>query len=258
MSATQPQQSATSSASLPMLAYTYTYGITAPAKALPDLMARQQKACSDAGPMTCQVTASSVTQNGEANIEGSVTMQATPAWITAFRLRIGSDAKGAGGSVSQSSVESEDLTRQIVDSEAVVRAKTTLRDRLQSLLESRPGKVSDLVDVEQALSKVQGELDSTQSELALMRSRVATSVVTINYGTHSMMVGPEETWDPLKRAVSDLGLTFAGTLGFMITLTVALVPWAPVVALLIWLVRKPLAGLRKRGPKTTSEPPKSA
>ena len=87
-------------------------------------------------------------------------------------------------------MESEDLTRQIVDTEAAVRARTALRDRLQAILATRPGKLSDLLEVEKELARVQGELDATQSELAVMRTRVVTSLLTITYSSGASLMAP--------------------------------------------------------------------
>ena len=63
-------------------------------------------------------------------------------------------AYGAG-----STVETDDLSRSIVDTEAALRSKRALRDRLQALLQRPADKVQDLFDVEQQLTQVQTEID---------------------------------------------------------------------------------------------------
>jgi hypothetical protein len=106
-------------------------------------------------------------------------VQATAPWIARFRA--GAEAKAAGGRLDGAQVQSEDLSRSIVDTEAAVRAKAALRDRLQQLLADQPGKLSDVMDVEHELTQAQTDLDATQSELAVMRTRVATSKLAIAY-----------------------------------------------------------------------------
>ena len=75
------------------------------------------------------------------------------------------------------------VTRVIVDTEATLRAKRALRDRLQQLLATRPGSLADLLGVERELARVQGEIDSSEPNLASTRTRVAMSAVTIEYAS---------------------------------------------------------------------------
>ena len=235
--------------SVPMLAYTYAYDLVAPARAVPELLVQDQKACADAGPQTCQVVGSSLSQGDDNAVTAKLQIQARPDWLAAFRGKLGGEAKAVGGRVAGSRVESEDLTRQIVDTEAAVRAKTTLRDRLQAMLATRPGKRSDLLDVEKELAAVQGELDATQSELAVMRARVATSQMTITYGSTPSVLAPRGAWAPLSEAIRGSTGVLAMTLSVMITAVVFLAPWA-VVILLAWLIVRRFMPRKIKGPKT--------
>ena len=224
--------------SVAMLAYTYGYDLVAPAKALPDLQAQDQKACTDAGPALCQVVGASMSQGDGDSVLGKLTIQARPDWLPAFRGRLAGEAKAAGGRIADSRVESEDLTRQIVDTEAAVRARTALRDRLQAILATRPGKLSDLLEVEKELARVQGELDATQSELAVMRTRVATSLLTVTYSSGASLMAPRGAWAPLAEAVRGSASALATTLGLMVTIVVVLAPWAIAAAVIFLIVRR--------------------
>lgn len=243
--------SATPMVSVAMLAYTYSYDLIAPAKALPDLLAQDQKACADAGPQTCQVVGSSMTQGDGDHVSAKLTIQATPNWLAGFRGRLAGEVKAVGGRLANSTVESEDLTRQIVDTEAAVRSRTVLRDRLQAILATRPGKLSDLLDVEKELARVQGELDATQSELAVMRARVATSTLTLNYNSSASLLGPRGAWAPLAEALRGSAGALATTLGLMVTLVVVLAPWAAAAGIAFLIARR--FWPRKQRPATPPE-----
>jgi len=234
-----------------MLAYTYGYDLIAPAKALPDLFAQHQKACADAGPAACQVVGAAMSQGDDKTVTGRLTIQARPDWLAGFRERLAGDAKAAGGRIADSRTESEDLTRQIVDTEAAVRARSALRDRLQAILATRPGKLSDLLDVEKELARVQGELDATQSELAVMKTRVATSRLTINYSAGASLLAPRGAWAPLAEAVRGAAGGLATTLGFMVTLIVLLGPWAAAAAVGFLIMRR----FRPRKPRLAPDDP---
>lgn len=246
------QAQASVPAGVPMLAYSYEYGLTAPPKAVRTLLARHEAACAKAGPSVCQVIGSSVNERGEDRVVGQLSMRATPAWLTRFREGLAGEAKEAGGRLAHAAISSEDLSRQIVDTEAMLRAKTTLRDRLQALLASRPGKLADLVELERELARVQGELDSAQSQLAVMRQRVATSQIEVSYESVGVLA-PQGVWAPLAEAFGDFLAILAYTLAGMVRFVAWTTPWLILLAGLAWLFRSRLKGLfRRKAPQPPS------
>ncbi len=223
----------------PSLAYAYSYALMAPAQRISALVTLHQRACGAAGPQSCQVTGSTMEARGQDDVHASLSLRGDPAWLAAFGERIGADAKAAGGRLSHATVASEDLSRKVIDAQATIRAKTALRDRLQSLLEARPGKASDFLEIATDLSSVQGELDADQSELAAMRERLATSVLTIDYDSLGVL-GGEATWHSLAEAITGSGDVLARTLGVMVTCLAALLPWVLLIAGGVWLARLPV------------------
>jgi hypothetical protein len=240
--------------SVPLLAYSYDYGLSVPPSALRAVVARHEAVCAAAGATQCQVIGSRISEQDADRMAGELEIRAAPTWLKGFRDRLAGDAQGAGGRLFQSDVKSEDLSRQIVDTEAAIRAKTTLRDRLQQLLATRPGKLSDLLEVEQALAGAQGEIDATQSELAMMRSRVATSDLKIHYQSTGL-IPPNGAWAPVGRAMGDATGIVAEVLGLLIRMAAALLPLAVVVAAAVWLMRRYWPGARLGGkPKPRPKP----
>ena len=220
---------------LPMMAYEYAYRLEVPAANLVALQDKHEKACVDAGPQVCQVVGSQTSSVGRDNARGSLELRASPAWIKRFRNGLANDAEDAGGRIANAGVEAEDLTRVIVDTEAQLRAKKTLRDRLQALLASHPGKLQELLEVERELARVQGEIDATESELAVMRTRVATSKLTIEYQAASV-VAPDSAFRPVGEALNDVVEYIMGGLAFIILMLAALLPFALVFGPVVWLV----------------------
>ena len=104
-----------------------------------------------------------------------------------FRASIEADTRAAGGRLVGSNVQTEDLTRSIVDTDAALRTKRELRDRLEALLQRPSNGVKDLLATEQELARVQGEIDTAQSELAVMRARVQMSGLDIDYRSTSSL-----------------------------------------------------------------------
>src|SRR5262249_31075192 len=101
--------------------------------------------------------------------------------------------------------------------------------------ETRPGRLSDLLDVERELARVQGEIDSTQSNLAVMRTRVDMSALTIAYQSAPRAVA-SNTFEPLTRAGAGfLGYLVQG-LAWIIVLIAVLLPWALLAGAVVWVV----------------------
>jgi hypothetical protein len=215
------------------LAYTYAMGLEIPSERLAGVMDRHVQACQAAGPRLCQLIGSNRTGDPESYMEGFVSLRGEPNWLRTFKSGMAAEADAAGGRIVQESTSSEDLTRQIVDTEARLRAQTALRDRLQDLLRSRPGRLADLLEVERELARVQAEIDSVQSALAVMRTRVAMSELTLTYRSAPRPVG-SDTFEPLRQAFANFLGIVVGGFAAIITLIAVLIPFAIVLVPLGW------------------------
>lgn len=232
--AADPNQAPAAAINRPMLAYAYQFAVEAPGSRIRGLVEKHEAACSGAGFAVCQVTSTNIQAVGKDQVTATLTIKATAGWLARFRKTLADDVSAAGGRLSKTAVTSEDLAVQIVDTDARLKAQTALRDRLQDALQHRPGKVSDLVDVSTALAKAQGDLDSMQSQLALLRQRVALSEVTIEYSAAQGLIG-EGTWSPLSGAVNGFMEIIATAMAAIIYIVAFVTPWAIVIGLAAWV-----------------------
>ncbi len=233
------------------LAYAYGMSLELPGDRLIGVMDGHAAACRDAGLRVCQLVASRRDGDPQDTLSGSLSLRAEPQWLQRFMKSVQSDAIGAAGRVTSQSTTTEDLTRVIVDTEATLRAKRALRDRLQQLLATRPGSLADLLGVERELSRVQAEIDSTESNLTAMRTRVAMSALTIEYGSSARVVAGG-TFEPLRLAFADFIVAVVESTVTLVTVVGALLPWVVVGTMAVWL----LIRRRRRARRTTSpEPP---
>jgi hypothetical protein len=238
-----------------MLAYVYGNRLSLPVAAVRATMAAHQKACEDAGPAVCQVIGSSTNQASDDDMSGALEVRAEPKFAQAFVARLQGEAETLKGRIEQNRT-AEDLTRSIIDTEAALRAKTTLRDRLQGLLRDRPGKLSDLLETEQALAQVQQEIDSAQSFLNEMRQRVATSRVSIQYDT---LRGPVQgaDFDVLGDAFNSFFANMAASLAAILTFIAVMLPWLLVLVPLgygLYRGAKWLLSRRRKSPTSQPQP----
>ncbi len=239
------------------LAYSYAMGLEIPSERLGGVMDRHIQACQAAGPRVCQLIGSNRSGDPESSINGYVSLRAEPNWLNTFKSGISADANAAGGRVASETTNSEDLTRQIVDTEARLRAQTALRDRLQELLRSRPGRLADLLEVERELARVQADIDAVQSALAVMRTRVAMSELTLQYQSAPRPLG-SDTFEPLRQAFANFLGIIVGGFAAIITLIAVLIPFAIVLVPLGWLL---LRWRKRRGGRffnRLEKPPETA
>jgi hypothetical protein len=192
-------------------------------------------ACRSAGLRVCQLVASRRDGDPQDTLQGALSLRAEPQWLQRLMQSVQRETLGAAGRVTSLSTTTEDLTREIVDTEATLRAKRALRDRLQQLLATRPGSLSDLLAVERELSRVQGEIDSTESNLTAMRTRVAMSALTIEYGSSANgLAGGAFT--PLRLAIGEFAVAVVDSTATLVTVVGALLPWVVVLTIAVWLL----------------------
>lgn len=152
----------------------------------------------------------------------------------AFNRRLDAIATEADGTVADRSVTAEDVTKQVVDTGARVRAKEALAARLLSLIQSARGNVGELVAAEKAYADTQEELDAARGLQAELRQRVAMSRIDITYSGRE--VGG--AFAPFRSAVRSAGSTLAISLGTLVTAAVALCPWVLLFLILRWIARR--------------------
>jgi hypothetical protein len=249
-SADAPSQDAAAPVSpqAPMLAMAYSLGLAVPADQVRPLMESHQEACERAGTDQCQVMAASADAEHGDQAKASLTLRATPAWMRVFRGRAEADAKDLGGKVEVAGTEGDDLSTQITDTGAAQQARAAERARLAELMQRRTKNLGDTLQVEQEITRVQGEMDQASSELAAMKTRIAMETVTISYES-TAMAAPEGDAAPLASAAHSFAGNFFAVIAGLLTLVSFVLPFALVAAPIAWLVSR----RRKPQPVRTAE-----
>ncbi|EGF89494.1 hypothetical protein ABI_39080 [Asticcacaulis biprosthecium C19] len=233
---------------VPQLAYDYSYTLVAKADGVETLVKHHQTVCDLAGPAACQLI-STRSSNGKdsSQVFKDLELRVSPAWLKTWQASLESDVKKAGGRISEHSVESEDLSLQIVDTEARLKNKEALRDRLAEIVRSRPGKISELVEAETQLAQTQADIDAARSALLVMRKRVATVHLTIRYQSEALAAS-RGTFAPLGDAVTGIIGNIVWALAGLITVLSFLLPLGLFGWGVFWLVRKLWKGRKKKAP----------
>lgn len=239
---------------LPQIAYDYNYGFTANDDGVQALVKRHQAICEDAGPAACQIVSrNSNIYRDSAYANEVLELRVSSAWLKAWQAGLDGDMKTAGGKIERYTIASEDLSLEIVDTEARLKTKEALRDRMVEMIRTHSGKISELMEAETQVAEVQADIDAARSALAVMSRRVATVHVTLAYRSESVAAS-KGTFSPLGEAfngvVSNIVLVLAG----LISVLSFLLPLGLLAAPVIWFVRKWLKGRKKAAPPTEPTP----
>lgn len=231
------------------LAYSYNYTFALPSRSVAATAKSHAQLCLDAGPAKCQVLSSSTSSENSDYVNAYLRLRAEPTWLETFKAQMQSSVDEAKGEMTNSGVSAEDLTRSILDTDARLKAQTTLRTRLEGLLETRDAKLPDLLALERELARVQGEIESATTRLNVLRKRVSMSTVDVNYQSKQVAVS-QGAFAPIARAIKGFVGDFSRGLASVIEFFAAILPWLLLVILPgLWLLRRILRG-RKIKTKT--------
>ncbi|MDY7099074.1 MAG: DUF4349 domain-containing protein [Pseudomonadota bacterium] len=221
----------------PQIAYTYSLGFHLPLGSIKKTQQAHAEMCESRGPKVCRIISMRQANGDTDYASGSLRLVYVADKARAFSKELEKSTGEEDGELTASSMTGEDLSKQIVDTEARLKSRELLRERLMSILASRNGTVGELVEAERAVAQVNQEIDQARSWLKEMRGRVAFSEMTINYeaGARSPVGGFSS---PIVSAWNSLGGVLGSVIaGIMIFLTAAL----PVAALLLalrWLLHR--------------------
>ena len=212
------------------------------------LQQRHADACVRLGPTQCQIVA--MDQQSDAGTGGGELALAVAApRARSFTAELARLAGDSGGEQVSSSLTGEDLSKKLIDTDARIKARTVMRDRLMQVLATRQGKVSELVEAEKAVADANEEIDAARSELADMQGRVDFSQVKTGYrdGTSSGLFAP------VREAFGDVAGLIGFTIAGLVRLLAVILPLAVLVLLIRWSWRRLPLRISRRSVKASQE-----
>ena len=220
---------------VPRIAYSYGYAFRLPVSAVATVQERHVALCHSLGTARCRVVGLHRGTGEDGAAVASLELQVAASIAEPFGRRLVALAAGAGGEAAERTISAEDLSRQMVDSEARIRTREVLIRRLTSLLETRSGNIQQAVEAERAINTAQEELEAARAWLADMRARVAMSEVSIEY--RATAGAAPEARGPLARSVANAGDLFVESVAALILIVGALLPWLTLLGLAFLAVR---------------------
>lgn len=146
------------------------------------------------------------------------------------------------GRVLQESLSGEEVTKQYADLNARLANARVTEQRLNAILSNRTGKVSDVLQVEQEISRVRGEIESMDAERKNLENRVnyATIEITLTEDYKAEINVPSsstgtELWNAAVEGYRSLVNSALGLAMAILQYGPAILFWA---ALFFWPARK--------------------
>lgn len=140
-----------------------------------------------------------------------------------------------GGKEESRSISTEDVTEQVVDLDARIATAQASVDRIRALL-ARAQTISEIVSLESEMSRREADLESLRARQRKLADLTAMSTITV------VLLAPDavETKEKSEKGFV-AGLTrgwdgFVSSMGVLLMIIGALLPWVLVVGLPVWLV----------------------
>ncbi len=147
-------------------------------------------------------------------------------------------ALGQVGERKNLSITSQDVSEEFYDLEARLRNKRAEETRLIQHLQRSTAKLSDILEVEQALSRVREEIERMEGRKRFLANQadLATVTVTLQEATAYRPTRPPSLATEARRTLQDsVGALGAFARGVVLIL-IGLVPWAVVGAPVAYLI----------------------
>ena len=220
---------------LPKIAYDYKYNFLLPADQVAAAQQAHIAACDRLGLGRCQLVSS---ESGNSNA-ASLKLRVASDIARRFSADLVASVAKAGGRAVDQSISAEDVSKEISDTNARIHQRELLIQRLTQILQTRAGKVSELVEAERSVAAAQEELDQAKAWLTELQGRVAMSDVEVTYRAIISAASPAGSRDqgPLSETMGQSWWFFTTTLLAVLRLLIFLAPWTIVAGGIFVAVR---------------------
>jgi hypothetical protein len=141
------------------------------------------------------------------------------------------------GRVESESLGTEDVTKAYADVQTRLAVKEEEAGRLRTLLATRTGKLSDVLDLERELSRVVTEIEQLKGEHRYYDERIAVSTIVLFLYEPGAILRPG-TADPILAAFRSALAVLATSVAYLVYAITFLAPWALLATLVFGSVRR--------------------
>ncbi|WP_164549466.1 DUF4349 domain-containing protein [Tsuneonella rigui] len=224
-------------ASMPQLAYDFGLSFRLPSDEIGKLMRRHASVCEQQGPQSCRIVGMDLSGDAEReDVHGTLSLAVASSHARAVSALMDEEASDAGAKQVSATIGSQEVSKQVVDTEAHIRSREQLRDRLTEVLRTRKGSVKELVEAERQVAAVNEEIDQARSWLAETKGRVAFSRMDIDYAPAAAPAS--DFLAPISSALGSIGGLLGTIIGALIVMLAIALPLLGAALGGRWIVRR--------------------
>jgi Domain of unknown function (DUF4349) len=203
------------------------------------------------GTLHCEVMSSTITTRaGDTPPSGTVSLRVAPQDLPKLLGHL-----QTLGKIAKHTTQREDVTTQVVDTDARIRNLTAFRDNLRAMLAKPSASVKDLVEIQKQLTDTQSDMDSETAQRKILANETEKIALDITFYVESAG-GTGGGFAEIKDALRDSGSVLADSTAALITVIVSIVPWLILIVPAIWLLTKAWRKLRRK--RSASLPPSTS
>ena len=176
------------------------------------------------------------------NLSYEVTIRVTPDRFDSVIDRI-----SELGELEYQHISGEDITEMYYDIEGRLKVKRQSEESLLAIMSTRTNNLQDLLAVEKELARVREEIETLEGKLRYFDNLVGLSTITVTLFEPEPISTGRNALKPIKDALGDSVEILARSVGGLIIIFMAVLPWA-IVGVIIFLIIRAI--VRKRREKT--------
>lgn len=179
------------------------------------------------------VAQANITQDSADRRRGSWTLRIPTEHYRAFLA-----SAGDLGAVSSLKESTKEVTAEFYDIEARIRNKQKEEQRLNRILEERPGKLDDVLSVEREVSRVRQEIEVMQGRLRVLQDLTSYSTVSISVleVPYQAPVPPPTFGSLILQQWHSTSTNMQAAFQQLVLWSIAVGPWLVVISLPVTLI----------------------
>lgn len=221
----------------PGVAFNYRYAYRLPNARIQAAQEAHAQMCEKLTVARCRITGMRYSLVNERDISASLELKLDPAIARQFGKEATQLVTQAEGMLVDQQISGVDMAPTI---EGANRGRAELQDELERVNRelARPGIGNLARDrLLSEASQLRAQIRALGEQRRVAEESLATTPVAFYYGSGQTVPGFEDE-RPIEQALSDAGHNFQEAVGFLIVAAATLLPWALLIALLVWLWRR--------------------
>jgi hypothetical protein len=146
------------------------------------------------------------------------------------------------GKVETVTVSAEDVSEEYVDLGARLANARRVEARLVEMLGKRTGKLSDVLTVEQELSRVRQEAERYEARIRWLEHRASLSSLSVSLHEKAPLIEPPRGNGPILEAFAEAWTRFVAFTAWLIASLGILIPAGAVIGVMIMVTRRLFGG----------------